>query len=157
MLDKQELQKKVIKLFHENPIVQIACHKAGVSRSTFYRWCKEDPQFKKICARALRISLDIANDSIESVLYRKAREGDMKAIPYWLSANSKKYKKSSRGYNEQHFIILRELNEKKQAYDNLIEKETNDLIKLFNAVKKSPQFEELNTSSDNYLEGLVSA
>lgn len=157
MLDKSDLQKRVIKIFQENPIVQIACHKAGVSRSTFYRWQQEDIEFKKTCVKALKIGLDIANDAVESVLLRKAREGDMRAIPYWLNTNSKKYKGSLRGYNEQHFIVLRELNEKKQAYDTLIEKETNDLIELFNVVKKSPQFEKLNTSTEKYLESLISA
>lgn len=157
MKDKQESQKKIIKLFQENPIAQIACYKAGVARSTFYRWRQEDDEFRKTCVKALKIGLDIANDAVESVLLRKAREGDMRAIPYWLNTNSKKYKSSLRGYNEQHFIVLRELNEKKQAYDNLIEKETNDLIELFNVIKKSPQFEKLNTSTEKYLEGLISA
>jgi hypothetical protein len=155
MKDKQESQKKIIKLFQENPIAQIACYKAGVSRSTFYRWRQEDDEFRKTCVKALKIGLDIANDAVESVLLKKAREGDMRAIPYWLNTNSKKYK-NTKGYNEQHFILLRELNESKREYDELIEDERKSIIELFDEVKRSPRFEEPSNSTGKYLEGLIS-
>lgn len=156
MLNKQELQRKVIKLFQENPIVQIACHKAGVSRSTFYRWRQEDGEFKKACTKALTIGLDLANDAVESVLLKKAREGDMKAIPYWLNTNSKKYKNNYKGYNEQHFLILQELNKEKKKYDALLEEEKTALIEILDIVKKTPPYEKSNIISGEYYDDSAS-
>ncbi len=38
----------------KTPIVQIACEKGGIGRSTYYRWLQSDPVFAKKAKKALQ-------------------------------------------------------------------------------------------------------
>jgi len=38
----------------KTPIVQIACEKSGIGRSTYYRWLQSDPLFAKKAKKALQ-------------------------------------------------------------------------------------------------------
>jgi len=146
MKDKEQTQKKIIALLQENPIIQIACYKAGISRATFYRWQNEDPDFKKMCARSATIGLALANDSIESVLLKKAREGEMKAVIYWLNNNHPKYRGNYQGYNDKKFMLQREAEEELKKQRAITEEKTEGLIKLYNLIK---DVEEEDTNTDN--------
>jgi hypothetical protein len=136
MKDKEQTQKKIIALLQENPIIQIACYKAGISRATFYRWQNEDPDFKKMCARSTTIGLALANDSIESVLLKKAREGEMKAVVYWLNNNHPKYKDGYQEYNNKKYDLLKSLEAKNNEADDNLEKTREGLKKLVDFMRQ---------------------
>ena len=156
MMDKQESQKKIIKLLQDNPIIQIACRKTGISRSTFYRWRHGDTKFKKSCHRALNIGIDIINDAVESVLIRKTQEGEMKAVIYWLNNNHKKYRSTFQGYNERHRMLIQELEEEKEKQKRQTEEERGALVEALNILKKLPKCDDPNITEGEY-DSLISA
>ncbi len=52
--ERQSCEKRIlVEQLEKTPVVQIACEKTGVGRSTYYRWLKEDPEFSKDSAAAL--------------------------------------------------------------------------------------------------------
>lgn len=52
--ERQSGEKKIlVEQLEKTPVVQIACEKSGVGRSTYYRWIKEDSEFSKESAAAL--------------------------------------------------------------------------------------------------------
>ena len=73
-------------------IVSSACKKAGIDRSTYYGWRKEDPEFANACDEAY----DHAADFVESKLYQLINEGNPSAIIFYS-----KTKMKNRGYVER--------------------------------------------------------
>ena len=72
------------------PIIQIACQRTGVGRSTFYKWKKQDKKFS-----------DIADDMAESQLIKAIGNGNMTGIIFWLKNNHADY--TDRVRYEHHY------------------------------------------------------
>jgi hypothetical protein len=73
------------------PNISLACEKVGISRNTVYRWCNEDPEFKKRIEEATEDGIDSINDLAESKLISSINNGSLRAIEYWLTNNKKAY------------------------------------------------------------------
>lgn len=86
-----ESKNKLLEELRKTYLVTNACNKTGISRSTFYRWCKEDPEFKVEVSNAKLEGLDLMNDAGESVLIHGIKNKDRKAAEYFLAHNHPKY------------------------------------------------------------------
>ena len=75
----------------KTPIVQIACEKSGVGRSTYYRWLQSDPVFAKKARKALQRWVFLMNDVAESQLLKGMKDGNMTAIIFWLKSRHSAY------------------------------------------------------------------
>lgn len=92
VLAKQEKQKEIlVGQLLKTPIIQIACEKLGISRSTFYRWKDEDDNFDKEIIKALIKGKSLINDMAESKLIAGIQGGNMTSIIFWLKNNHKSY------------------------------------------------------------------
>lgn len=76
-------------------VVNNACRKADIPRSTFYKWMKEDPEFEKEVQDVANIALDFA----ESQLYKQIADNSTAATIFYLKTKGKK-----RGYIERQEI-----------------------------------------------------
>jgi hypothetical protein len=72
-------------------LITPACKEVGVSRETYYRYYKEDPDFKK---KVDEIN-DIQTDFVESQLFKKIKSGSERSILFYM-----KYKGRKRGYTD---------------------------------------------------------
>lgn len=70
-------------------VVSIACDKVGVSRQTFYRWKREDPDF----AAEVEDIEERALDVVEGCMFNGITAGDSRLIIYYLNNKGRK-----RGY-----------------------------------------------------------
>lgn len=86
-------QKKqlVIDQLKKTPIVQVVCEKTGVGRSTYYRWRKEDSDFKKATNKALKEGSLLVNDLAESQLISAIKDKNLTAIIFWLKYHHPAY------------------------------------------------------------------
>jgi hypothetical protein len=99
MNDKLETVKKRIKKDKEllleqlkkTPIIQIACEKTGVGRSTYYRWRQEDKKFCTQADEAISDGISLINDMAESQLLGAIRDGNMTGIIFWLKNHHRDY------------------------------------------------------------------
>ena len=73
-------------------VVTVACKQAGIPRSTYYKWLKEDTEFAKNVRDIENIALDFA----ESQLHSQMRDGNTSATIFYLKTKGKK-----RGYVER--------------------------------------------------------
>lgn len=90
---KQGKKKKVLKLLEESRgIVSYACKNGGIARETFYRWCREDKDFKQAVDDISEENIDI----VESKLLNKINDDDLTAIIFFLKTKGRK-----RGYVEK--------------------------------------------------------
>lgn len=74
------------------PIVQIACERVGIGRSTFYRWCNQDPVFAEQARSAVLEGKSMVNDMAESQLISSIKDKSFQAIAYWLKHNHPDYR-----------------------------------------------------------------
>ena len=73
-------------------VVTSACKAAGIGRTQFYQWCKDDLEFKEQVDDIQNIALDMA----ESQLHKQILEGSTSATIFYLKTKGKK-----RGYVER--------------------------------------------------------
>ena len=92
-IQKRQAEEKTLLLeqLKKTPIVQIACEKTGIGRTTYYRWRKEDGEFKKNADAALKEGSSLVNDMAESQLLGAIRDGNMTAIIFWLKHHHNQY------------------------------------------------------------------
>ena len=73
------------------PIVQVACEKSGVGRSTYYAWRKDDKEFAKEADKAIKSGEYFINDMAESKLIQNIQNGHTTSIIFWLKNHHKSY------------------------------------------------------------------
>lgn len=83
---------KIITKLQRMPIVEIACKQAGVPRSTYYRWRKDDTAFADKCDEAISLSVESINDLAESQLIAAIKDKNTTAITFWLKHRHKAYR-----------------------------------------------------------------
>jgi len=88
----EEQKQKLIDQIRKTPIIQIACEKTGIGRATYYRWKKNDENFRDQAEEALIDGESLVNDMAESQLISAIRDKNMTAIIFWLKNRHKSYK-----------------------------------------------------------------
>ncbi len=89
---KSDKQKELLlEQLKKTPIVQIACEKNSVSRATYYRWRKDNPDFAKAADEAINEGLLLINDLSESQLISAIRDKNLGAIVFWLKHHHPAY------------------------------------------------------------------
>ena len=99
-MDKSRHIKKesILKALEQSlGIVTVACKKANIPRSTFYKWLNEDEEF----ARQVKDIENIALDFAESQLHKQIADGSTPATIFYLKTKGKK-----RGYVEKSELDL---------------------------------------------------
>lgn len=88
-LAKKTTEQKVDILEHlaKCCIVQLACERAGIGRSTYYKWLSEDKEFKELADKAINAGRAYLNDIAFSGLLKKLQEGNMTGLIFWLKNN----------------------------------------------------------------------
>lgn len=86
-------KKKLIEALESSlGVVTEACQTAGVSRTIFYRYYNEDPEFKKQVDEMSEVALDF----VESQHYKQIKQGNSSNIIFHLKTKGRK-----RGYVEK--------------------------------------------------------
>jgi hypothetical protein len=78
-------KKKMLEALRENHIVLAACRKTGISKSSFYRWCQDDPAFAAEAGAAIQEGIDLVNDAAESNVVVGIKNQDKDMTKFWLT------------------------------------------------------------------------
>lgn len=93
MLDKTEQNKQLlIEQLKKVPIIEAACEKLGIGRTSFYRWKTQDEKFSEAVEDAILQGKYLINDVAEHQLIGLIRNGELGAIALWLKSHHKDYK-----------------------------------------------------------------
>jgi hypothetical protein len=90
-MKKDKDQQLIIEQLKKIPIVEIACEKIRISRSTFYRW-REDKAFAAAADAAMKDGELYINDISEAQVISLIKEKNWPAISFWLRAHHPTYK-----------------------------------------------------------------
>ncbi len=89
---RQDADKKLlIEQLKKTPIVQLACERCGISRTTYYQWRKDDEQFRRDSDDSMKDGKDIISDLSESQLITLIKEKNFQAIQLWLRQHHPEY------------------------------------------------------------------
>ncbi|MDO8591666.1 MAG: hypothetical protein Q7R60_01910 [bacterium] len=128
--DKPKLLAELLKM----PVVQVACQRANVPRSTYYRWLEADSIFAEDVKQAINFSTGIVNDMAVSKAIEGIRDGIPIYVIYWLNNRHPDFNQSKASRNPSEVARLQE--ELRQEL-----KKRRDLIKAFleDAHDKAPE------------------
>jgi predicted ArsR family transcriptional regulator len=93
---QREIKEKFLEVLREMPIIEIACKKSGIGRTTYYRWRRTDHAFASMSDDAWRQGIDFINDMSESQMIHMIKEKKIAAISMWLKHNSSRYRVTPR-------------------------------------------------------------
>lgn len=77
-------------------LVATTCRKVGISRSTYYKWRKDDSQFAD---RADEVK-ELQKDAVEALILKKMKDGDTAMLIFYAKTQMK-----DRGYVERTEIV----------------------------------------------------
>ena len=99
MSKKEHIKKKMLIESLENSlgIVSTACTKVNISRSSFYKWYKEDEEFRNKVDEIDNVKLDF----VESQLFKNIQKEKERSIIFYLQ-----HKGHKRGYIHRQDINL---------------------------------------------------
>ena len=89
-MKRDKLKNSLIEQLKEMPILQFACKKIGVSRTSYYRW-RTDPEFAKEADAAIAEGEALITDLSESQLIALIRDRNFQALQLWLRHHHPKY------------------------------------------------------------------
>ena len=98
-------------------IVSTACNRSGISRSSFYKWYKEDEEFRKKVDEIDNVKLDF----VESQLFKNIQNQKERSIIFYLQ-----HKGHKRGYIHRQDINLTSNDEEIKKIDIEIVKPTGN-------------------------------
>ena len=113
MLNKQHVLTILCDELKQRPILQFACKKAGISRSQFYRWMKEDSDFAAKITEAQREGTEVVNDFSVSKLLTGINNDNLAAIFFWLRHRHPDFSNKLE-INAKHEVVHTLTNEEKQ-------------------------------------------
>ena len=128
---KQDKNKKaIIEKLKQSPIIQIACKKVGIGRATYYRWRKQDKEFRKLADKAIYEGILLINDMAESQLISSIKDKHMTGIIFWLknrhSAYTDKIKIDANVRNKEEKLTAEQEKLIKKALSLIKESSKND-------------------------------
>ncbi len=82
---------KFTEYLRETPLVNLACKKIGISRATYYRWYKDDREFRESVQKVIRQGRANINDLAEATLIKMIKTENFHAIRFWLQHNNSRY------------------------------------------------------------------
>ena len=85
-------KKDILEHLRKTPIIEIACSKAGIGRTSFYRYKNSDKAFAAAVDEALAEGNSFVSDLAESQLISAIKERDIRAIALWLRHHHPTYK-----------------------------------------------------------------
>ncbi len=82
---------KFLDTLRETPVIEVACKRSGIGRTTYYRWCREDSAFAQASGEAFKQGVDFICDMSETQAIQLVKEKKLPAIIFYLRNNSARY------------------------------------------------------------------
>ncbi len=100
-LDKAKTVKQLVKELEKNYLLERACKRLGVTRSTVYRWMQEDVELATRIRAAQSVGRRTMSDYVESKLLKNIEGGNQRSIEFWLKSNNERYRANDKTHDRQ--------------------------------------------------------
>jgi len=85
-------------------IIQLACERTGIGRSTYYMWLSEDKEFKELADKAINVGRAYLNDIAFAGLLKRIQENNITMLIFWLKNNHPWFAEKIR-HEHEHRIV----------------------------------------------------
>lgn len=109
--------KELVLEIEKTGIINASCAKNGLSTSTFYRWCNEDPRFRLKIDNAKEIGRKNMVDFAESKLIKNIGNDNERAIEFYLKHNDKRYRSVN---GKELAVAIQEMNDQNELSYGLV-------------------------------------
>lgn len=140
------LTKKLIAELEKHGNVFQACGKLRLATSTYYRWVRNDPEFRALANEAVEIGIKSITSFAESKLIQNVRNGNQRAIEFQLRGNDERYMSMNRKDVEQQIEKFKKENDISDEMRNLKFLATG-LFKMQDEVALKRRIENLKATS----------
>lgn len=134
------------------PIVQVACEKSGVGRSTYYAWRKSDKKFAKQADEAIKVGVSFINDMAESGLIQNIQNRNNTAIIFWLKNHHSAYNERIVHEHEHEHSVEFVPDQRKAITKALINIGLGNIIRI-NKKEKEKAFKEQKEDQERWKKG----
>lgn len=86
-----EDKEQLLSALREMPIVLYAVKRAGIGKTTYYRWRHEDKMFAHTADAAIREGELSINDMSEAQVINQIKAGNLAAAKLWLNTHHPRY------------------------------------------------------------------
>jgi predicted DNA-binding transcriptional regulator AlpA len=118
-LNKRSALKALCKELEKNYLLQRACNKLGLTRSTVYRWMNEDKEFASAIRIAQNIGRHYMSDFVESKLFKNIEDREQRAIEFWLKGNNERYRSHEKALERKLDAVKHQLRESELALSQM--------------------------------------
>lgn len=91
-MKNNKTKKLILDNLRKVPIIEVACSKSGIARSTLYRWRDKNKKFRKELEEALIEGEELINDMSESQVITLIKEKNWQAISFWLKHRNPRFR-----------------------------------------------------------------
>jgi hypothetical protein len=88
---KKREQNLLLDQLQKTPVVQIACEKVNIGRTSYYRWRQQSKKFTELADQAIAEGNLFMNDMAESQLLSSIKNNHFQAIKFWLQNHHSTY------------------------------------------------------------------
>ena len=81
---QQREKEHVLTELRKMPVISVACERAGIGRTTFHRWVKEDEAFERSVDEAMHQGDELMNDMGKTQLLSLIKDKKWEAVRYFL-------------------------------------------------------------------------
>lgn len=128
-MNKTEKNKELlVEQLKRTPIIETACQKIGIGRSTYYYWRNSDAEFAKAADEALKDGTLLVNDLAEATLVSLIKERNLGATLFWLKTRHPDYRQK---FFQSALTIAQD--ENNEIYFELFEKLKPETKKLLDS------------------------
>lgn len=90
-IKQDKLKQALLEQLKRTPTIELACEKVGVSRMSYYRWCRASKKFAKQADEAIIEGRLFISDVAESQIFSLIKDKKIEAIKFWLAHNAERY------------------------------------------------------------------
>ena len=141
----------ILKELEKAGIALQAYKKVGISKTSYYRWKKEDPKFAEKVREATEMGTNYFNDVAESQLLRLVTVGELQATKFWLKHRHPAFNAAYRLYEQrQHQCPSSNVED-----IVLSDEEKAEMLEVMGGVKEYQRFRAAEASNPELFRRLV--
>ncbi len=120
-MSRTDEKGELIEYLRDTPLVNMACKRFGISRATFYRWCKEDKHFNEAVGVVLKQGRENINELAKATIIKMIKKENFNATRFWLQNNDEVFRPKYFRHNDPNSDLYKPIAHKPLSDEELVE------------------------------------
>ena len=125
---KDERIRAILRAVKNNSTVSNACKEVGMTPQNFYKYMRKTPERQKLYDDLK----DTMSDNVEMALYKRAKEGDIHAIKFWLTNCRPEKWKDAKHIDGKNDLTIKSPKDIREVIKQELNLDDGDIEKLAN-------------------------